>query len=220
MPLHNAVNPRLYLRHRRPNTPAIFQNCRRAARCGVIVRPDLIAYMPRNAEQVTLDYDIARGLADALKLKLESVTVKNYAEMMEKLLGGEGDIVAASLTITPERVKRAAFSVPYLYVDEYLITASRDSLPETIADLAGMDIHVRQSSSFNQTLVDIQQQVARLCTSTPLPGNAQCRRPDGRGCARQIRSDRIRCPYLAHPVPTITTTWSRRWCWPKIARSP
>ena len=128
----------------------------------VIVRPDLIAYMPRNAEQVTLDYDIARGLADALKLKLESVTVKNYAEMMEKLLGGEGDIVAASLTITPERVKRAAFSVPYLYVDEYLITASRDSLPETIADLAGMDIHVRQSSSFYQTLVDIQQQVPSL----------------------------------------------------------
>ena len=128
----------------------------------VIGRPDLIAFMPRNAEPVTQDSEIARGLAEALKLKLETVKAKNYAEMMEKLLGGEGDIVAASLTITPEREERAAFSVPYLYVDEYLITASRDSLPETHADLAGMDIHVRQSSSFYQTLVDIQQQVPSL----------------------------------------------------------
>lgn len=128
----------------------------------VIVRPDLISFMPRNAEPVTLDSEIAHGLAEVLKLKLETVKAKNYAEMMEKLLGGEGDIVAASLTITPEREERAAFSVPYLYVDEYLITASRDSLPETHADLAGMDIHVRRSSSFYQTLIDIQQQVPSL----------------------------------------------------------
>ncbi|HCQ02219.1 MAG TPA: hypothetical protein DIT99_16690, partial [Candidatus Latescibacteria bacterium] len=34
----------------------------------VIVRPEPINYLPRHAEQVTIDYDIARGLADALGL--------------------------------------------------------------------------------------------------------------------------------------------------------
>ena len=128
----------------------------------VIVRPDPITYMPRQAEQVTLNYDIARGLAEALKLKLEIVKAKSYSQMMEKLLAGEGDIVAASLTITPDREARAAFSVPYLYVDEYLVTASGDSLPEKIADLAGMAISVRRSSSYYQTLVKIQEQVPSL----------------------------------------------------------
>ncbi len=128
----------------------------------VIVRPDPITYMPRQAEQVTLNYDIARGLAEALKLDLEIVKVTSYSQMMEKLLIGEGDIVASSLTITPEREARAAFSVPYLYVDEYLVTASGDSLPEKIADLAGMAISVRRSSSYYQTLVKIQQQVPSL----------------------------------------------------------
>ncbi len=132
----------------------------------VIVRPDPITYMPRQADPVTLNYDIARGLAEALKLNLEVVKVKSYSQMMEKLLTGEGDIVAASLTITPDREKRAAFSVPYLYVDEYLVTASGDSLPETIADLAGMEISVRQSSSYYQTLVKIQQQVPSLVINT------------------------------------------------------
>ena len=128
----------------------------------VIVRPDPITYMPRQADPVTLNYDIARGLAEALKLKLEVVKVKSYSQMMEKLLTGEGDIVAASLTITPEREARAAFSVPYLYVDEYLVTAAGDSLPEKIEDLAGMAISVRRSSSYYQTLVKIQEQVPSL----------------------------------------------------------
>ena len=55
-----------------------------------------------------------------------------------------------------------------------------------------MDIHVRQSSSFYQTLVDIPAAGA-VFAHPRRTGNAQCRRPDGRGCARQIRSDRIRC---------------------------
>ncbi len=111
---------------------------------------------------MTLDYDIARGLADALELKLELVKAGNYVQMLEKLLEGEGDIIAGSLTITPDRERLVAFSVPYLYVDEYLITARADSMPETVADLAGMEISVRASSSYYQTLIDVQKEVPSL----------------------------------------------------------
>ena len=104
----------------------------------VIVSEEPITYIPRQAEPVTLDYDIAHGLADALKLKLELVKADNYVQMLEKLLEGEGDIIASSLTITPDREKIAAFSIPYLYVDEYLITARTDSLPQlTTGDAFG-----------------------------------------------------------------------------------
>ena len=128
----------------------------------VIVPPEPISHIPKSAEQVTIDYDIARGLAEALKLQLVLVKVESFAQMVQKLLGGEGDIVAASLTITPARQQQAAFSVPYLYVDEYLITAAGDSLPAAIEDLAGMTIGVRRTSSHYQTLLGIQQQVPSL----------------------------------------------------------
>ncbi|MCY4603273.1 MAG: membrane-bound lytic murein transglycosylase MltF [Gemmatimonadetes bacterium] len=128
----------------------------------VIVPPEPITHIPKSAEQVTIDYDIARGLAEALKLKLVLIKVESYAQMVQKLLEGEGDVVAASLTITPARQEQAAFSVPYLYVDEYLITAASDSLPTTIEDLAGMTIGVRRSSSHYQTLLDLQQKVPSL----------------------------------------------------------
>ena len=128
----------------------------------VIVPPEPIAHLPKHAEPVTINYDLAGALAAELKLELVLVKAESYAEMVQKLLEGAGDIVAASLTITPARQEQAAFSVPYLYVDEYLITAASDSLPATIEDLAGMKIGVRRSSSHYQTLLDIQQQVPSL----------------------------------------------------------
>ena len=128
----------------------------------VIVPLEQISYMPRHGEQVTLNYDIARDLAEAFKLNLVLVKVGDFSRMMGKLLEGEGDLAAASLTITPDREKQAAFSVPYLYVDEYLVTRSGGDQPETIADLAGMQISVRRSSSYYQTLVELQQQVPSL----------------------------------------------------------
>ena len=128
----------------------------------VIVSSEPIAHLPKSAEPVTIDCDLARGLAAALKLNLVLVKVESYAQMVQKLLAGEGDVVAASLTITPARQQQAAFSVPYLYVDEYLITVVRDSLPTTIEDLAGMKIGVRRSSPHYQTLLALQQKVPSL----------------------------------------------------------
>ena len=127
-----------------------------------IVPQDPIAYMPRHGEQVTLTYDIARELAEALNLNPVLVQVGDFSKIMGKLLEGDGDIVVASLTITPERQERAAFSVPYMYVDEYLITKSGGKTPETIADLAGMEICVRKSSSYHRTLIELQKKVPSL----------------------------------------------------------
>lgn len=128
----------------------------------VIVPPEPVDHLPRYGEPVTLDYDVARGLSGALRLKLELVKAQNFAEMMTKLLEGEGDIVAASLTITPERQEKAAFSLPYLHVDEYLVTKAGGDLPAAIEDLAGMEIGVRRSSSHYRTLLEIQRQVPSL----------------------------------------------------------
>lgn len=131
-------------------------------RLRAIVPLEAIEYMPRHGEQVTLAYDIARELAEALDLHPVLVEVGDFSEMMVKLLEGEGDVVVASLTITPERQKQAAFSVPYMYVDEYLVTNTGGKHPRTIDDLADMEISVRRSSSYYQTLVNLRRQVPSL----------------------------------------------------------
>ncbi len=128
----------------------------------VIVRPDAMTHMPRNAEPVTLNQDIARTVAENLGLELRLVPAVDHASMVEKLLQGEGDLVAANLTETPDRRDRTAFSVPYCYVDEYLVVPADDAVPGEIGDLAGMEIAVRPSSSYHQTLLDLQKEVPEL----------------------------------------------------------
>lgn len=132
----------------------------------VIVRPDAIDHIPRHAEPVALDRDIARDLSEALGMELLLVTADDHSRMVEKLLQGEGDLVAANLTDTPERKAKTAFSVPYHYVDEYLIVPAGESIPGSVADLAGMAISVRASSAYYQTLLNLQQQVPDLRIDT------------------------------------------------------
>ena len=127
-----------------------------------IVRPDAIDHIPRNAEPVELDHDIAKGIAESLKLELRMVTVDDHQSMVDKLLLGEGDIVAANLTDTPEREAKTTFSVPYHFVDEYLIVPAGESVPDSLGDLAGMEISVRKSSAYYQTLLELQKQVPDL----------------------------------------------------------
>lgn len=132
----------------------------------VLVRPDAIDHLPRNAEPVELDHDIARAISGSLKLELRLVTIDDHQSMVDKLLLGEGDIVAANLTDTPERKTKTAFSVPYHYIDEYLIVPAGESAPDSFDDLAGMEISVRASSAYYQTLLELQEQVPDLRINT------------------------------------------------------
>ncbi len=132
----------------------------------VIVRPDAVDHLPRNAEPVELDHDIARGIAETLKLDLRLVTVEDHQSMVDKLLLGEGDLIAANLTDTPERMAKTALSVPYHFVDEYLIVPAGESVPDSLEDLDGMEISVRASSAYYQTLLQLQKQVPGLRINT------------------------------------------------------
>lgn len=128
----------------------------------VLVRSDTVDHLPRNAEPVELDQDVARDIAESLKLDLRLVTVTDHHSMVDKLLLGEGDIVAANLTDTPDRKAKTAYSVPYHYVDEFLIVPAGERIPESLDDLAGMAISVRASSAYHQTLLNLQNQVPDL----------------------------------------------------------
>ena len=62
---------------------------------------------------------------------------------------GEGDLIAANLTVTPERKRQVDFSEPYLEnVKEVVVTGPASPRLATIKDLAGKEVWVRHSSSY------------------------------------------------------------------------
>ncbi|MFM8859395.1 MAG: transglycosylase SLT domain-containing protein, partial [Methylocystis sp.] len=73
--------------------------------------------------------------------------------MMEALTSGKGDIIAANLTITPDRFSKADFTIPWLNdVREILIQSKTSRKIEKIEDLAGKEFYVRASSSYYSNL--------------------------------------------------------------------
>ena len=78
------------------------------------------------------------------------------------------------MTVTPERRQRVDFTEPWIAgVDEIIVTSPDGPSVETLDDLSGKEIFVRESSSYFQSLGKLnerfKQEGKRLVTLTPAP---------------------------------------------------
>jgi membrane-bound lytic murein transglycosylase MltF len=74
-------------------------------------------------------------------------------QLFPALKAGKVDLVAAALTITPERKKVAAFSTPTrTNVSEIVVTAPGTPAVGSLDDLSGREVFVRKSSSYYESL--------------------------------------------------------------------
>lgn len=73
--------------------------------------------------------------------------------LIDALAAGQVDLLAANLSITPERAERVAFSAPIASgVSELVVSGPTGPALESLDDLAGQAIHVRESSSYRESL--------------------------------------------------------------------
>jgi membrane-bound lytic murein transglycosylase MltF len=74
-------------------------------------------------------------------------------QLLPALVEGRGDLAAANLTITPERLRSVDFSDPFLTeVKELVVAGPTAPALENLDDLAGKEIQVRASSSYYESL--------------------------------------------------------------------
>lgn len=91
------------------------------------------------------------------KIKIHLVTIPVARDkLIPALLEGRGDLIMASLSITPERQEIMDFSIPVSKpVSEILVTGPEAPGLDSIEDLAGQEIYVRQSSSYRESLDEL-----------------------------------------------------------------
>lgn len=113
-------------------------------------------YFIYRGRQMGFDFELARGVAEALGVRLEVVVSENHGQMIPWLLEGRGDFIAGNLTVTEDRREGLGFSLPYLYVNEVLVR--REGSPELTSEagLGELEISVRRGSSYEETLRGIQ----------------------------------------------------------------
>jgi membrane-bound lytic murein transglycosylase F len=128
----------------------------------ILTTPQRLEGLERRGLSVELDLRMAERLARSLDLKPMIIRMKDRSEMLAALLDGRGDVVIARLARTPLREKSFDFTVPTDRVHELLVIRSGETEINTLADLAGLEVAVRASSSFHETLTGIRSSVPGL----------------------------------------------------------
>lgn len=81
-------------------------------------------------------------------------------QLLPRLKKGLGDIAAASLTITPQRLKEVDFTAPlYDKAEELVVTSPGAPKLTSLSDLSGKAVHVRKSSSYYQSLLKLNKEL-------------------------------------------------------------
>jgi membrane-bound lytic murein transglycosylase F len=122
----------------------------------IITRNSPETYFLWKGELVGFEYELMRKFSKVYKTKIEIKVADSYQEMLEMLQRGEGDVIAAGLTRTAERLKDyqqdgLLSSIRYNLVDEMLVANKDSKKIKRLEDLKGRSITVRKSSSFWKT---------------------------------------------------------------------
>src|SRR5699024_2396384 len=94
-----------------------------------------------------MDYELVKGFADRLGVKLQLLKLDNLAQVKYAVRHGQADLAAAGLMITSEAQHTLLFTTPYQKVDTLVMYRLGKPRPHDLADLVGQDVVVRANSS-------------------------------------------------------------------------
>jgi len=135
---------------------------RRMVRAGVTF--NRTHYFIDKGEQRGLAYESLRSFEEQINKTLGTGNLKVHvvfvplarSELLTALTDGRVDMVAAQLTITPERQQLADFTIPVRTgVSEIVVTGPDAPVLSSIEDLSGKSVFVRPSSSYHASLVEL-----------------------------------------------------------------
>lgn len=127
----------------------------------VIVPFSKTLFFVDRGKQMGVVAEFGRELETWLNAKHAAKTLRGHVvfiptprdELFSALVSGKGDVIAANLTITPERQAQADFTVPWLRgVKEIVVGGPAMPAIGGLDDLAGRVVHVRKSSSYFEHL--------------------------------------------------------------------
>ncbi|MEP7312339.1 MAG: lytic transglycosylase F [Pseudomonadota bacterium] len=111
-----------------------------------------------------ISYEFMRAFEENLnkrqgndKLRVHAVFIPvSRANLLPLLLAGKGDVAAANLTVTPERMRRVDFAVPgATNVSEVIVTGPGAPPLTRLEDLAGKDVYVNRATSYYEHLTSL-----------------------------------------------------------------
>lgn len=134
-----------------------LERIQRSGAITVITRNNAHCYYTYRDQSMGFEYDLAKAFADFLGVELRVRVAESWSLMLPLLNRRAGDVVAASITITPAKGWCVDFSGGYLPVRQMVVVHKENTHVKSIKDLKGRTIHVRRDTSYEERLYALRQ---------------------------------------------------------------
>lgn len=123
----------------------------------VLTRNNPTSYYQGPQGPAGIEYDMAKAFADYLGVRLRIKVIDNAHDIVERIAAGKGDVAAAGLAITADRLSKVRFAPPYQQIWQQVVYRLGTRRPKGIRDLAGRELEVPEGSSYVEFLRDLKQ---------------------------------------------------------------
>jgi membrane-bound lytic murein transglycosylase F len=104
---------------------------------------------------IGFEYELAEGFATYLGVKLEVFPYYNLDDLFPQLTDAHLDLIAAGISVSPERYQKFKFGPGYQRVSEKLVFKQGNEWPRAIKDLKG-ELVIAAGSSHHDSLLRLQ----------------------------------------------------------------
>jgi len=102
-------------------------------------------------------YELAQSFADFLGVKLRIIEVNNNLDSaIHRLREGKYDLIAVSMTVTPERQEKIRFTHPLFETGEVLVQNKKKGLLRHITDLNSKTVFIKKDGPYKKLLNHLQ----------------------------------------------------------------
>jgi len=140
------------------------------------------SYFLYKGEPMGYEFELLQRFADYLNVELEIVVVKDLDQLIIELNKGTADILAHGLAITSKRQEEVSFT-DYLYLTHQVLVQKKPdnwlqmhwhSLEKSIIhdaiELLGDTVSLRESSSYQERIVNLSNELGGEIYINPIPG--------------------------------------------------
>jgi membrane-bound lytic murein transglycosylase F len=154
-----------------PVQPTDLSEIRARGKLIAITGYDATSYFIYKGRPMGYEFELLSLLANHLGLKLEIMISKDRDELFRLLERGEGDILAANLTVTGDRAEEYTFTDFLMTTRQVLVQKKPDgwqrmklheiddALIRNPIELSGKTVHVREGSSYYDRLQNLSSEI-------------------------------------------------------------
>ena len=118
------------------------------------------SYFNYRGQEMGFQYELSEQFAKSLGVKLRIEVANSTDELIEKLLKGEGDIIAYNLPVTKKRKDSLTFCGEEIITHQVIVqqTYGKNKLLKDVTDLIGEEVHVKPGKYYDR-LVNLNKEL-------------------------------------------------------------